>query len=62
MFWPDLLESGFLQEFISPIVMADGQEFFSEYDYKLYCDEAERENRHPRNVQYYKGLGTFTSK
>lgn len=35
--------------------MADGIEFFSEYDYKIYCND-----RHPRNVQYYKGLGTFT--
>lgn len=36
--------------------MADGIEYFSEYDYKL----AYRNGRKPTHVQYYKGLGTFT--
>lgn len=31
--WPELIEKGFLMEFISPIVMADGIEFFSEADF-----------------------------
>ena len=32
-FWPELLENGFLYDFVTPIVQADDIEFLSMYDY-----------------------------
>lgn len=65
-YWPVLLDAGLLQEFITPIIMAEVQnepegrrgttwkEFFSEADFADY-----RDTHTVRSVKYFKGLGTF---
>lgn len=60
--YPALLKSGFLSEFITPLVKASGPRvpgrvlsFFSMADYRAW-----KEQEIPHSMKYYKGLGTST--
>ena len=59
--WPSLLQLGFIQEFITPIVTATkGKEllrFFTIQQYETWAASS----KGPWVIKYYKGLGTSTS-
>lgn len=60
--WRQLLDDGFLQIFITPIIKArkgrKTQKFFSLEDYQQWHDQEDRSSWH---IKYYKGLGTSTA-
>ncbi|VDK59705.1 unnamed protein product, partial [Cylicostephanus goldi] len=63
-FWPQLLQSGFVQSFMTPLLKArNGSEtinFYSMDEYKAW--RANTSNADKYTIKYYKGLGTSTSK
>ena len=65
-FWPSLLDvSGFLKQFITPIVKASKgknnvRTFFNLTEYEKWL-ESTGDNGRGWNIKYYKGLGTSTS-
>ncbi len=55
VFWPSLIEIGYVRAMVTPVIKAGGKWFFTEYDYH-------RATPKPSGVpKYYKGLGTSTS-
>ncbi|XP_076055867.1 DNA topoisomerase 2 isoform X2 [Oratosquilla oratoria] len=62
-YWPTLLRTDFLEEFITPIVKASkGNESHSFYSLPEFEEwKREKDNWHTYKIKYYKGLGTSTS-
>lgn len=62
-YWPTLLQTNFLYEFITPIVKASNNkevhEFFNISDFNKWNEEKRKGQYH---IKYYKGLGTSTDK
>ncbi|VDM77567.1 unnamed protein product [Strongylus vulgaris] len=63
-FWPELLHSGFVQSFMTPLLKArNGSETISFYSMEEFKNwKVNTENADKYTVKYYKGLGTSTSK
>ena len=60
-FWPSLLNLGFVEEFITPIVKAKKGKKEEHIFYTLPEFEAWKETHQGYNIKYYKGLGTSTA-
>ena len=60
-FWPALIKTNFLKEFVTPIIKAShagiNQQFFTIADYDTFIKKQSAKWQ----VKYYKGLGTSTS-
>lgn len=60
-FWPALIKTNFLKEFVTPIIKAThngvSQQFFTIADYDAFIKEQSAKWQ----IKYYKGLGTSTS-
>lgn len=55
VFWPSLLEIGYVKAMVTPVIKVAGKWFFTEHDYHHTSPK-------PSGVpKYYKGLGTSTS-
>lgn len=62
-FWPELLELGFVESLVTPIIKATkGSQVLSFYTNTSYRQWYESESRSSWKIKYYKGLGTSTSK
>ncbi|EPB79848.1 DNA gyrase/topoisomerase IV, A subunit [Ancylostoma ceylanicum] len=63
-FWPELLQNGFIQSFMTPLLKARrGSEtlsFYSMDEFKKWKGSTEDADKY--TIKYYKGLGTSTSK
>lgn len=56
-FWPELIELGFINRLSTPLIIADGKEFFSVGEFNKY-----KENNKVKTSKYFKGLGSFSAK
>lgn len=55
VFWPSLIELGYVRAMVTPVIKAGGKWFFTESDYHRAAPK-------PTGIpKYYKGLGTSTS-
>ncbi len=55
VFWPSLIELGYVKAMVTPVIKVGGKWFFTEHEYRSA-------NPQPRGIpKYYKGLGTSTS-
>jgi DNA topoisomerase-2 len=55
VFWPSLLEIGYVKAMVTPVIKAGGKWYFTEYEYQKASPK-------PTGIpKYYKGLGTSTS-
>uniref|UniRef100_A0A0N5C8G5 DNA topoisomerase 2 n=1 Tax=Strongyloides papillosus TaxID=174720 RepID=A0A0N5C8G5_STREA len=64
-FWPELVESGFIQTFKTPLIkVTRGKEtfkFYSKFDFDEWLNKREnKEDFLKCKIKYYKGLGTST--
>ncbi|ELR18016.1 DNA gyrase/topoisomerase IV, A subunit [Acanthamoeba castellanii str. Neff] len=69
-FWPSLLEKGYVEEFITPIVKAtkkgagnkkEEKVFFAIPEYQRWKEELDPAEKSKWRIKYYKGLGTNTT-
>jgi DNA topoisomerase-2 len=68
-FWPSLLERGYVEEFITPIVKAtkgagnkkSEKVFFAIPEYERWKEELDPAEKAKWRIKYYKGLGTNTT-
>ena len=56
--WPSLVRLGFCQQMVTPIIKVKSERFFSVGAFRAW---SEGRNVSPRDVKYYKGLGTSTA-
>ena len=64
VYWPKLIELGFLVSMVTPVIKAGKTWFFTEEAYRQSLEGASgagRQSTPPTGVKYYKGLGTSTS-
>lgn len=55
VFWPSLIEIGYVKAMVTPVIKVGKQWFFTEYEYRQASPK-------PKGIpKYYKGLGTSTS-
>jgi DNA topoisomerase-2 len=59
VYWPKLIELGFVVSMVTPVIKAGKTWFFTEDAYREA--QAQRSGGLPGQVKYYKGLGTSTS-
>ena len=59
VYWPKLIELGFVVSMVTPVIKAGKTWFFTEEAYREAV--AQRSGGLPGQVKYYKGLGTSTS-
>uniref|UniRef100_A0A0K0F960 DNA topoisomerase 2 n=1 Tax=Strongyloides venezuelensis TaxID=75913 RepID=A0A0K0F960_STRVS len=64
-FWPELVESGFIQTFKTPLFKVTRNKevfnFYSKFDFDEWLNKREnKENLSKCTIKYYKGLGTST--
>ena len=59
VYWPNLIELGFVVSMVTPVIKAGKTWFFTEEEFREA--QAQRSGGIPGQVKYYKGLGTSTS-